>query len=53
MRLVGAPGSWERGLNPTERKVSVRALAFHTLGVLNVAVSLVEIGLWLLVVCVC
>lgn len=44
MRLTGAPGSWERGLNPTERKVSVCVLAFYALGVLDVTVSLVEVG---------
>lgn len=50
MRLVGAPGSWERGLNPVERKVSVCVLAFHIWGVLSVTVSLVEVGGWLFVV---
>lgn len=50
MRLIGAPGSWERGLNPIERKVSVCVWAFRTWGVLNVTVSLVEVGGWLFVV---
>lgn len=50
MRLVGAPGSWERGLNPIERKVSVCVLAFHIWGVLSATVSLVEVGGWLFVV---